>query len=882
MGPLTRGYESDKMVPIERVPIRTEVTRREGGRRPLTVARLVLVASSMALLIVPGAGAQEPPPNMPAFDHITGGNVVPPGNRGHIPSTALPEALAGTYEDERMTAQRDLYVQFARKTWSLAAQGTTVSEEGDGLGEGYSPRDGVVIYRDQYGVPRIFGETDADAQFGAGYAVGEDRLFQADVFRRVARGEMAEFVGGQSWYDYDRAWRAEFYTDDELLDMLDRFFTTDQQALLQSYADGINAYIDEAMTDPEKMPAEYLALGVRPEPWEVVDSLSVAVLQARDSVEGFGQELFNAELLGDLVQRLGARDGRTAFTDIRFYRDPGAYTTAPAAEGRFSYPGGGFEGLDAAGVAVPDRETAEEAFAHDDALLTGLRNVGLARRQASNAIAVTGRLAKRGDPILLGGPQLDYLVPSIFYELEIHSPSQHARGVAFPGTVGLVLIGKSPTHAWSITYGYTDQVDVFLVPLDPADETHYLRNGESKPLETYTTTVTCKADQTGFATSPAAADTCDGMPAATTDVVVRRVPEYGPVLADVTVGGKPFVAVKARSHWMREPQNALPFLTFNRPATIKEFRAAQKDFNVSLNINYVDDRGNAGFWHVARPPIRAQGTDVRLPVIGDGKFDWKGFVPLDRIPHAINPRQGYTANWNNQISVGWHNGDQNYWADFHRVEMLSTRMKKLARRGSITPAAVWSINKQAAYEDMRWINYKSHVRRAFAREAPTDEAVKKALELVSAWNGQRTAAPDSEGVFVYDDPAVGIFDRFVTNLQQTLMNDELGDHYAAFGADLDVDFYAFKPVFLNRILDGATGSLPPRHDWLDGTSSGAAIRAAFAKAVAELAEELGGGPETWRTPAVLTRYRAVGLGRVDPHPFMNRGTYNELAVARAP
>lgn len=845
-------------------------------------ARYLVRAAAVGLcglLLLSQAVAQESPPNQPPFDHITGGNVVPPGNRGHIPSTALAQALAGTYEDPRMTEQRDLYVAFDRKEWSLAAAGTTVAGDGE-LGEGYSPRAGVVIYRDDYGVPRIFGETDADAQFGAGYAVAEDRLFQADIFRRVARGEMAEFVGGQTWYDYDRAWRAEFYTDEELLAMADRFYTPDQLALMQAYADGINAYIEEAMRDPDKLPAEYVALGVRPEPWDVTHSLSVAVLQSRDSVEGFGQELFNAELLRDLVGRLGAKEGRRAFTDIRFYRDPGAYSTAPRASGVFRYPGGGFDGLDAPGVVLPDPDTAEDAVDHDDVLRTALRTVGLARREASNAIAVGSKLADKGDPILLGGPQLDYLVPSIFYEIEIHSPNQHARGVAFPGTVGLVLIGKSPTHAWSITYGYTDQVDVFLVPLDPKDETHYLRNGESKPLETYTTTVTCKADQTGFATSPSAADTCDGAPAATTQVEVRRVPEYGPVFADVTVGGKPYVAVKVRAHWMREPQNALPFLTFNQPTTMKKFRAAQKDFNISLNVNYVDHRGNAGFWHVARPPIRAAGTDVRLPVLGNGKYDWKGFLPLERIPHAINPRQGYTANWNNQIAAGWHNGDQNYWAAFHRVQMLSRRMAKLARRGDITPDDVWRVNREASYEDARWLNYMRHVRRAFAGNT-VDGDVGKALDLVMRWNGQRTATQDDDGVFRYDSAAVGIFDAFVTNLQQAVMADELGERfYPAMGADLDVDFYAFKPVFLNRVLQGAKGSLPTRHDWVDGPGVNAAIRTAFEKAVAELGESLGGSPDTWRVPAVLTRYRAVGLGRVKPHPFMNRGTYNELAVAR--
>ncbi|HEX2240399.1 MAG TPA: penicillin acylase family protein [Actinomycetota bacterium] len=847
--------------------------------------RLRLAISILTALVLgaPFAQAQEGPPNPPPFDHVGGGNVVPPGNTGHIPLPSLPSALMGTYENANMTEQRDLYFDFGTKDWSLASPGgkPSGSDPRDELGEPYSPRDGVVIYRDGWGVPHIYGETDVDAQFGAGYAVAEDRLFQADIFRHVARGEMAQFVGGQSWYDYDRAWRAEFYTDDELLAMAEEFYTDEQLANLEAYRDGINAYIEEAMQDPNKLPGEYVALGQRPEPWEVVDSLSVAVLQARDSVEGFGQELFNADFLADVTERLGEKPAREVLADVRFYRDPGTYTTAPRDAGLFPYPGGGFDGLSAPAALVPDAGTAVEELRHEETLLKGLSQIGFGRRQASNAITVTGRLAKNGDPILLGGPQLDYLIPSIFYEFEINSPTQHARGVGFAGTAGIILIGKTPTHAWSITYGYTDQIDVFLVPIDPEDETRYLHDGESKEFESYTTTVLCKADHAGLA-SPSQADLCDGAPVNSTEVEVRRVPEYGPVIGEVTVDGKSFAVVKVRAHWMREVQNALPFLTMNQATTMNKFHKALEDFNVSLNVNYVDDRGNAGFWHVARPPIRADGTDVRLPTLGDGSFDWEGFLPLDRIPHAINPKQGYTVNWNNQIAKGWHNGDQNYWGDLQRVNMLARRMSALARKGKVTPADVWRVNREAAYEDGRWFDYMPLVRRAFAGWAPKDANVKQAVDVLKKWNGQRTASEDADGVWRYDYAAVGIFDEMVAQLQQAVMADEFGEtYYELFGPELDVDFYHLKSTLLLKILKGRQAPLRATHDWLDGKSVTIAIREALEKAIAALAADFEGDPSGWKVPAVMTTYRAVGVGEVAPHPFMNRGTYNQLAIVNA-
>ena len=847
--------------------------------------RLLAAAPLLALTAAVAAPAGAAPAPTPAADHVQGGNVVPPGNTGHVPATELANALRGAYKPENATDQRDLYVDWGRKDWSFATLTSKGGEGKDALGAPYSPagRDDVKIRRDGWGVPRIFGETDEGAQFGVGYAMAENRLFQADVFRHVARGEMAQFLGGQEWFDYDRAWRQEFYTDAELLQMLDRYYSEREQQLLQAYLDGINAYIDEALRDPRKLPAEYAALQIVPQKWELRHSLAIFVLQARDSVEGFGQELFNAAFLADLEERLGRKEAERVFGDVRFYRDPGAYTTAQASEGRFPYPGGGFEGLTAPGVVVPDAdEQAEEVAARDTAIRSALEQVGLARKQASNAVAVHGSKTADGRPILLGGPQLAYLAPGIFWEFEIHSPSQQARGIGFAGTAGVVLIGRSPSHSWSITYGYTDQIDTFLVPLDPErPDTHYLRGGKSKELQTYDSTVTCRTYAVGLTGSKPQTATCDGAPVNRSTVTVERVPEYGPVIGRVNVQGKPHAVVKKRAHWMQEVANGKPFLAFNKATTIEEFRKAQRDYTISLNVNYVDDRGNAGFWHVAKPPVRAHGTDVRLPTLGDGRFDWKGFVPLERIPHAINPKQGFTANWNNQVGQGWHNGDQNYWGDLQRVEMLSRRMEALARRGRITPADLWRVNREAAFEDGRWHDFTPLLTKAYAGRR-TSSVVRAALAEVAAWDGQRTATKQADGTWRYDSAATTVFDAFVQQLQRRVLADDLGQEYfngdRALGPEFAPAHYHLYSTLLLKVLLGDRAPLKARHDWLGGDRRDAVLREAFAAAVSELDTQYDGAPATWRGPAVLTTYQSLGLLKVEPHPFMNRGTYNQLAV----
>jgi len=81
----------------------------------------------------------------------------------------------------------------------------------------YSPRAGVTIARDRFGVPHVYGDTDADTEFGAGYAGTEDRMFLQDVLRHVGAARSAEFLGpsdANAAMDQEPL-RAAYYTEEE-------------------------------------------------------------------------------------------------------------------------------------------------------------------------------------------------------------------------------------------------------------------------------------------------------------------------------------------------------------------------------------------------------------------------------------------------------------------------------------------------------------------------------------------------------------------------------------------------------------------------------------------------------------------------------------------
>ena len=78
---------------------------------------------------------------------------------------------------------------------------------------------GVSIVRDEYGVPHIFAGTKRGLAFGAGYAVAQDRLWQADLYRRQSSGRLAEF--GLATIDQDYEIRKSGYSQAELKEMFD-------------------------------------------------------------------------------------------------------------------------------------------------------------------------------------------------------------------------------------------------------------------------------------------------------------------------------------------------------------------------------------------------------------------------------------------------------------------------------------------------------------------------------------------------------------------------------------------------------------------------------------------------------------------------------------
>jgi acyl-homoserine lactone acylase PvdQ len=452
--------------------------------RPTALALLAVVT------VLVGLAASPPPANaQPTVGRYRefgdgGGflNILPPGSDGSMNATEIVAAQGGTFPPHYLD-QLGMYGDLV-----YAAPGLTEAEildyykdasfgtpEAD-IERTYSPTAGVTVVRDaSFGVPHIFGDTRYATMFAQGYTGAEDRLFLMDVLRHVGRGRMSEFLGASAaniHMDRDTIALAP-YTEADLTAQVLAFQNgdADHQAIAAdalAYVDGVNAYIDEALADFTKLPGEYLALQLVPQPWKPEDTVAIASLVGGIFGKGGGGELRNLCGLKSMTTALGsAATARAVFDDLHFANDPEAPTTSrtttpynqnlgpvnPAA-----HPDVDCDSLTPIEPTTPSLQELLDVIARGP---TGL-NLPLG---ISNAMLVGGTHTRNGNPIAVFGPQTSYYAPQLLVEKDVHGPGIDARGVAFAGTDIYVQLGRGGAYAWSATSSGGDNVDQWVLLL---------------------------------------------------------------------------------------------------------------------------------------------------------------------------------------------------------------------------------------------------------------------------------------------------------------------------------------------------------------------------------------------------------------------------------
>ncbi len=865
---------------------------------------LLLCSLLVAALAPVSAVAQdEGPPPVP--DTIRGYAVMPPGQDGTITAAEFASGNYGSHFDDQLEMYANLVTdddvtEEELLTYFKAFQ---MAPEGE-IEDSYSPAEGVTVYRDSFGTPHIYAETQDLASFAAGYVTAEDRLFQMDVFRKAARGQLAGFAG-DSLLDFDIATRREGYTEAEvqaMFDSLDDRFGETGVALqtgIQAYADGVNAYIDESGSDPMTRPFEYDATGntapEHPQPWTALDTMYIAILQLRVFGETAGGELLNSGFYAYLVEKHGKKKGRKLYNELLFQNDRNSATSIPAAEANFKTQR--LRKVNWRSVAIPDNAAeVSRRQARLTSMQTGvLESLGF-KKQASNALLVSAEESATGNPLLLGGPQVGHALPSFFMDISVHAPGVDFRGPAVPGTSALIPLGRGADYAWSLTTGYSDAVDVraeLLCEPDGSepkqDSNAYMFKGECIEMESREESFEVRSTPTDQSPQP---------PRTETRTFYRTV--HGPVFQRAQVKGKPVAFVKQRYFWMKETESLPSFYEWNTGVeSLEDFAAAAKRFTMSFNSFYADSE-HIAYFHVGMYPVRAKGVHPSLPVWGTGKWEWgKKRRSYKLQPKIIDPEQGWVANWNNKPALGWDNQDGFKWGPVHRVRLLIDRMRELLDgSGRAEVSDIVDVIRDAATRDARGAYLGPLMTKAAAKlpAADKDEAYEQALGIVEEWIAAGSHRANIDGDDEMDNgPALAIFDAWYDQLVHLTFDDEIGEDGYALMADAPVTNYnpangggfwfdfssylynLFKPKLSARAFStDRCDNITTEESETCRDLAAAALKAALALLIEEQGEDM----SAWTMPAENISFtdnaNSASAGSVDDIPWQNRGSENHI------
>jgi acyl-homoserine lactone acylase PvdQ len=747
-------------------------------------------------------------------------NVLPPGEAGTDNALQLLQYQLNGSTPAHFFDQQPLYngLLFASPTLThddvaKYFKDATFGVRPDDVESTESPRPGVIIVRDKgYGVPHIYGATDDDVEFGAGYAGAEDRLFLMDVLRHTARAQLSSFVGGSPGNrEMDRTqWAIAPYNEEDLQKQIDLAPTVYGDAGRQlvergnAFVDGINAYINAALSNPSKLPGEYAALGKLPQTWTLRDVIAEASLIGGIFGKGGGNELRSALLLQALEKRFGSKRGRRAWHDFRSKNDPEAPTTV--LKKRFPYET--TNAFSKRGLALPDPGSVQftpvappVSAASRDTTSTGaqLRRAFAAHPHASNWELISARESATGHPIGVLGPQVGYYEPQILMEEDLHGPHFDARGASFPGVNLMVQLGHGRDYAWSATTATSDNVDTFAEVLCQ-DDFHYLWKGQCRPMD--------KLERTNSWTPNASDQT---PPGSETLTAYRTV--HGIVYARGTVHGKKVAFVSARTTYFHEADSAIGFFDLNDPTKVHDpqsFRQAVGGINFLFNWAYID-ADHIAYQLSGWMPQRAKKTSPDFPVLGTGAFDWQGFdpdlhtektVPLDRRPHTVD--QKYLVSWNNKQAPGWAAADDKFsYGPIFRSHMIEARVQS-AIRGSkkATIEQLVQAMEEPASQDLRAWSLMPILRKALGK--PKDATMGGAIKLLSDWaaSGAHRRDLNKDGKDE-DEQAIALFDTWYPLLVK-----------AEFGPSLGNDAYGALTTVLRpaSVLPGDDPSAPDYDD----------------------------------------------------------------------
>lgn len=576
-----------------------------------------------------------------------------------------------------------------------------------------SLRDAVTVWYDDHAIPHIFAQHDDDLYFAQGYVVAKDRLWQMEFYTRVAAGRLTEVVGSAA-LEYDRfnrrigmARTAAAITEKLKSDTL-------ATRILEAYAAGVNAYIDQLTA--KDLPVEYKLLNYKPERWSPYKSI-LMLMNMRHTLNGGSYDY----RLTNVLAKYGPEVMANLFPDYPAVESPIVPQGTPWAFSPLAVP------------ATPDR-----VMAPLDSNVLAFHMPEPHPEVGSNNWAVNGSKSDTGLPILANDPHLQLTLPSIWYQMQLSSPNVNVYGVALPGTPA-IIIGFNKDVAWGVTNTGSDVMDFHQIRFRDATFGEYWHDGAWKSTTRYIETYHMK----------------DGSKVVDTLYYTHQ----GPIVyhREQSANYASNIPAGYAMRWVANETDGADLLTFhylNRATNYDDYRKALTYFTApAQNFVFASNEGDIAIVSNGKLPLKWKEQGKYLLDGTLAAHDWQGWIPREQNPGSKNPPRGFVSSANQfpadttyPYYLGWR------FAHSSRAIRINERLNTMVH------ATVDSL--RALQND----NYHVDARRVLPRllaSLASDDSIRRSTEydVLERWNYRNDA--DAVGASIFenwlDDLLIGVW-----------------------------------------------------------------------------------------------------------------------------
>ncbi|GAC1310734.1 MAG: penicillin acylase family protein [Mucilaginibacter sp.] len=469
--------------------------------------------------------------------------------------------------------------------------------------------DKVIIKYDEHRIPHLFANNDHDLYFAQGYVTARDRLWQMDIQTRSASGRLSEIVGPKALEidQYHRRTGMVYAAENALKGMLKNPVS---RLMVNAYTDGVNDYIQQLA--PRDYPIEFKLLNYAPEEWKPINCAFLLKLMS-ETLAG-GSDQFG---MTNNLKRFGTQAVNDLFPDYPFHEDP----IIPIGTKWNFKP-----------LAVPKPSASFVAQ-----MTERIKSHEIAAGVGSNNWAISGSKTASGFPILANDPHLDLSFPSIWYQLQLSSPTVNVYGVSLPGSP-CIIIGYNQKISWGVTNVDADVLDWYQVKFKDNTKSEYWYNNQWNKVKKRIEIIKVRGQQ----------------PVIDTVLYTHHGPVVYETEAKKPVGHHGNIPVGNAMRWLAhdESDDIMTFHLLNRGKNYNDYREALKYYSCpAQNFVFASSDKDIAITPNGKFPLKFKDQGKFILNGSDPANDWHGWIPSEQNPTVKNPSRGFVSSAN-QSSTG--------------------------------------------------------------------------------------------------------------------------------------------------------------------------------------------------------------------------------------